>query len=40
MRPTNWSFKNYVAHGTENAAAAADDDVLIHGFIRQPFLDS
>jgi hypothetical protein len=29
MRPTNWSFKNYVAHGT--ATADDDDNVLIHG---------
>lgn len=38
MRPTNWSFKNYVAHSTATAAAA--DDMLIHGIICQPVLDS
>jgi hypothetical protein len=36
MRPTNWSSKNYVAHGTATAA----DDVLIHGITCQPVLDS
>jgi hypothetical protein len=41
MRPTNWSSKNYVAHCTATAAAADNDDnVLIHGIICQPVLDS
>jgi len=50
MRPTNWIPKNYVAHCTATAAAAAatdvdddddnEDDVLIHGIICQPGLDS